>query len=345
MTIRAATVDDIPVMVAMGSRFVASSSYRDVVSDNPAAMAELGATLIAGTHSRIFVSERGGSITGMLAMVVYAHPISGTRTAGEVFWWVEPSQRGDGLRLFRHAEDWAAEMGAEQIQMIAPTEQLERVYRRLGFQPVERIFQRPVKPVRFAPLETPAWPEPPSEGVQVVDGVLADPMAYREAALRGTFEDVPDAGIVFHGISRDTPSDEMCAFISRGFPGLLPMLTFLRQSPLGQSEPHVVHSDLSMGLWSAILYLTPNPAPGDGTAFWQRRSDGARGTVAATSGDYVADGETWAEQANWHAWYVVPAVFNRMVMFPSRLYHSRARENYGVGDDARLIQVAFGGFQ
>lgn len=332
-------------MVAMGRRFVRETSYRDLVVENPAALAAIGTQLVTGAESAILVSARGGGITGMIGLAIFAQPFSGVRTAGEIFWWVDPAARGDGVRLFRAAERWATDHAADQFQASAPTGQLEAVYARWGFRPVERLYQRALPPVLFAPLDTPQYPTtPPLEQIQVVDDVLADPIAYRQACLTGRFEDVPDGGVVWHGISRTVPTDELRTVIERGFPGLRVDLLFCRQSPAGQIEPHVVHSDLSMGAWSAILYLTPQPATGDGTAFWQRRSDGARETPAGTIDDYVADGASWADLSAWTPWYVVPARFNRLVVFPSRLYHSRARENYGAGEHARLIQVAFGGF-
>lgn len=342
-TLRKATLDDIPQMVAMGSRFIAQTSYRDVVADNPAARRALGETLISGQRSNIFISERDDRITGMLAMIVFQNHIDGAWTAGEVFWWSDPDVRGDGIRLFHFAESWAIEMGCDKIQMIAPDERIEKLYAQLGFAPLERSFQRDLVPGLFAPLSTRRWPESNDQNIQVVDNVLVDADAYRARALRCDFGDVPDNGVTFHGISIRTPSRELEGFIAAHFPGLRTTQTALRQSPEGQTEPHLIHSDLTMGLWSAILYLTPNPAPGDGTSFWQRK-DGAREATAGSEADYMSDAATWFDRSLWAPWYVVPAAFNRLVLFPSRLYHSRARENYGRGDDSRLIQIAFGDF-
>jgi GNAT superfamily N-acetyltransferase len=103
-------------------------------------MAKLGADLLA--KGEILVSERAGAITGMLGYLLYDHFISGERIAGEVFWWVEPEARGDGLRLMREAEKRAKERGAKRFQFIAPTPQLEHVYRRLEYSWVESTFQK-----------------------------------------------------------------------------------------------------------------------------------------------------------------------------------------------------------
>lgn len=343
-TLRKATLDDIPQMVAMGSRFIAQTAYAGMVADNPEAQWKLGKTLIEGGRSNIFISERDGRITGMLGAVVFENHIDGAWTIGEVFWWADPDVRGDGMRLYHAAEQWGIEMGCDKIQMFSPDERTAHLYARLGFAPLERTFQRDLVPGLFAPLSTWRWPVPNDHNIQVVDGVLAHPDRYREVALSTCkFGDVPDNGVVFHGISLNTPTNELEVFIAAHFPGLRTKDTALRQSPEGQLEPHLIHSDLSMGVWSAILYLTPKPAPGDGTAFW-RRNDGARESTAETPEGYIADSASWFDRSLWTPWYVVPAVFNRLVLFPSRLYHSRARENYGRGNDARLIQIAFGDF-
>lgn len=343
-TLRKATLADIPQMVEMGSRFIAQTAYAGMVADNPEQRRILGETLIHGAQSGIFISEREGRITGMLGMVAFANHIDGAMTAGEVFWWADPDVRGDGIRLFHFAEQWAIDMGCDKIQMVAPNERIEQLYGRLGFVPMERTFQRDLVDGLFAPLSTLCWPTQNDQNIQVVDNVLANPVSYRARALELDFGDVPDGGVTFHGISIRTPSRELEGFIAAHFPGLRVTSTALRQSPEGQTEPHLIHSDLSMGVWSAILYLTPKPAPGDGTAFWEHKIKGDKGTQAGADYEYYEDAREWEDRSLWQPWYVVPAVFNRLVLFPSRLYHSRARENYGHGDSARLIQIAFGDF-
>jgi GNAT superfamily N-acetyltransferase len=138
--IRIASLDDIPRMVEMGERFRSETSYRDHIAQNAEQMAKLGRDLIA--KGEILISEHDGRITGMLGYLLYDHFISGERIAGEVFWWVEPEARGDGLRLMREAEKRAKAAGAKQFQFIAPTPQLERIYPRLGYAWVESTFQR-----------------------------------------------------------------------------------------------------------------------------------------------------------------------------------------------------------
>lgn len=177
----------------------------------------------------------------------------------------------------------------------------------------------------------------------VVDGVLADPVAYRNAVLARPFGDVsfgPD--LTFHGIQL-AEDQTFPAWIAREFPKLTPTLSFFRQSPLGQVEPNYVHTDRDMGDWTAILYLTPRPAAGDGTTFWRHRPTGALCSVATGPDAAREEQRAWRDPTQWVPVSHVAAVFGRAVVFPAARFHSRSiRENYGAADTARLIQVVFG---
>jgi hypothetical protein len=187
------------------------------------------------------------------------------------------------------------------------------------------------------------WPERPSDGIRVIDHALPDPQALRAEALTLPFQSIADGAATFHGIAL-VPHGPLAALVQQVMPGARPTLSLFRQSPAGQPEPHYVHCDRSMGDWSAILYLTPDPPADDGTVFWQRQDTAARGNDATTIEEYASDGASWFHADLWEPWYRVPAAFNRLVIFPSRLFHSRAiAENYGIGSDARLIHVCFGG--
>ncbi len=121
------------------------------------------------------------------------------------------------------------------------------------------------------------------------------------------------------------------------FPGK-PSLSFFRKSPLGQEEPHFIHTDIDMGDWSAILYLNPEPPEGDGTSFWMHKR-----TAAIQSFIPHERSEDGKSAINWERIQHVQAKFNRLVLFPSSFFHSRAiPENWGEGDEARLTQVTFG---
>ena len=140
--IRPATLDDVPGIGALGQRFLAQSVYHGRLADNPAQVRALATQLIEGAAGEVFVAEVDGALGGMLAVVAYAHPLSGEWVAGELAWWVDRDHRGVGLRLLRAAERWARAQGAVRFDLVAPTPEVETLYARLGYVPIERTYQR-----------------------------------------------------------------------------------------------------------------------------------------------------------------------------------------------------------
>ena len=171
--------------------------------------------------------------------------------------------------------------------------------------------------------------------ILVVDGAMPDPDAYRAFALAQTYQRIetgPDE--VWHGIARLPADSTLPRLIQEMRPSARPHLTFFRKSPYRQPEPNFIHSDEGMGEFTAILYLNPTPPAQDGTTFWWYRPTGA---VYGSARDLPKDADQW------EPWHRVEARFNRLVIFDSLLFHSRAiQENYGDGENARLVQVVFG---
>lgn len=180
------------------------------------------------------------------------------------------------------------------------------------------------------------------QALYVTDDVVRDLPAYRAAVLALPFQTVTVGPLAFHGIA--PCADPMLAsWITARYPRARPRMTFFRQSPAGQGEPNFIHTDRDMGDWSGIFYLTAHPAPGDGTIFWRDRITGATASTARTAADLVEEAVTWRERDRWEEWARIEARPGRLVLFPAPLFHSRAIfENYGTGDDARLIQLVFG---
>ena len=149
LTIRRAGEADLPALVAMSRRFLATV-YAGRLADNPPHLEALGQQLLSGEHTVVFVAERAAGPIGMIGMMIYAHPMSGERTASEVMWWVEPEHRGIGLQLLAAATDWAVGQGAAILQLIAPSQADEAIavgsvaelYHRLAFDRIETTYQK-----------------------------------------------------------------------------------------------------------------------------------------------------------------------------------------------------------
>jgi len=148
----------------------------------------------------------------------------------------------------------------------------------------------------------------------VFDNVLSNPTEYVKDMLEHGFQDFYDSEKTFHGM-QPRGEDEFLKFALSLFPGYEIKLNFARQSPEGQVEPNHIHKDDMMGDITAILYLNENPPKEDGTIIYD-------------------EDETPMCR--------VYSKFNRMIAFDSDAPHSRALfDNFGKGDDARLIQVVF----
>ena len=331
MTIRPATLRDVPRLVAMARQQIAAT-YGDAVPDAPAAVeATVTALVTQQPPCACFVAERDGTVVGMIGLVAAPSHCSGVPTAGEVMWWVDPAARGGGLALLRRAERWAAETGAQVIHMTAPATnpRVGRLYAHRGYRATETTYQAAVTPAMSA--------------LTVVDDVLPDFPRYVAATRALPFATVePAPGAVFHGLA-DPVDDTLPAWITARWPQLTPTKSFIRRSPAGQVEPHFVHTDRDMGDWTAIAYLTEAPPEGDGTTFWRAAATGALCSQATTGEALLAEWLAWRDPAAWTAWTTVAARPNRVVVFPSCYFHSRALpDNYGTADTARLIHVVFG---
>lgn len=149
------------------------------------------------------------------------------------------------------------------------------------------------------------------------DNVIKDPIAYRKKILSGDFMDAFDGVNLFKNIQPLSQSDEFIDFLIKEFKDnkVHPSWNFAKKSPYMQDEPHFIHSDEMMGDLTAILYLNESPPEGDGT------------TLYDDEGKVVLVGHS---------------KFNRAMVFPSDCMHSRnLYENFGNGDDSRLIQVVY----
>ena len=328
MRFREATLDDVPALVAMGERFRSSSTYQVHIPSNMAQLVETFSLLITHETGVIFVAELDRKLVGMIVMLIQPHFFSGDLLAQELVWWMDEAHRGKGLKLLKIAETWARARGAVRMQVSAPTADVERVYMRVGYTRVESNWMRALRA------------QPPDE-VQVIDDAVADPVAYRELALACEYKTIAP-GSVFHGIALDAPVDPVRPALDRARPHATVTSSFFRKSPFKQVEPTFIHTDVDMGDWTGILYLTPDPPPDDGTVFWREKATGAvKGTPVHD--DHREERLRWMDTTRWEAWKYVPAKFNRLIVFPAPYFHSRAIfDNYGEGDDARLIQLLFG---
>jgi GNAT superfamily N-acetyltransferase len=144
--IRDATEHDVPQILPMAARFLASTPYGALLPTDPErleafvrAILEVGVAFVAEDH--------GGALCGMIAFVVAEHPVSGQEYGDEQAWWTEPEHRGGsiGPRLLAHAEVWASKKNLVMLKMIAPAGTHVGAYlERLGYHAVETAYTKAI---------------------------------------------------------------------------------------------------------------------------------------------------------------------------------------------------------
>jgi GNAT superfamily N-acetyltransferase len=140
---RQAVYEDVPALVILLRQFVTSTKYREYVGASAEALQAFLEGILRNPSAVIFVAERDAVVIGLIGVLGYVHPMSGRTVAGELFWWLNPQDRGAGGWLLRRAENWARAYGASSLQMIAPAESphVGAMYERLGYEAVETAYQ------------------------------------------------------------------------------------------------------------------------------------------------------------------------------------------------------------
>ena len=150
--------------------------------------------------------------------------------------------------------------------------------------------------------------------IGIYEEVIKDVDLYVKDIFSEGFEDIDlkESG-VFKNIQLRF-YDELFDYLREEYPTYSAVLNFVRSSPKNQEEPNWLHTDDMMGDLTAVLYLSKTHPEEDGTTFYHKGKKSC----------------------------IVKSAYNRLVVFPAHLYHSRnIYENFGEGEDARLIQVCF----
>ncbi len=141
MRVREATKADIPRIVEMGERFFQASSFSDFSVYSEKHATKMARHLLEDEAGILLVTD---DLSGMAGALVYPFYMTGSMTAQELFWWVEPEHRGVGRLLLDAMERAAKGKGAETLNMAAldslDYERVAAVYRRAGFRPSEHYW-------------------------------------------------------------------------------------------------------------------------------------------------------------------------------------------------------------
>lgn len=135
MTVREATLDDVPLIVEVGRVVHANSVYADIEYDDESA-ARTAAALIEAEDGLVMVSRSAFIMAGLVPMH-FNHAIKQC---------IEIAFGGPGGgQLIEAAKEWARERGA--VRFVAANEAnehfdgMDRIYRRYGLQPSATAYQ------------------------------------------------------------------------------------------------------------------------------------------------------------------------------------------------------------
>lgn len=129
-------------------------------------------------------------------------------------------------------------------------------------------------------------------------------------------------------------------------------MSFFRQNLDGEMPHSYVHSDEICADWAGLLYLNTDEQSRGGTAFWKHKYMGwdRLPTDEEVTGMGVSQEEfgeqltaDWKDKALWEMAGFIGMKFNRFIVYPTKMFHSRyPHEGFGKEkEDGRLVWVCF----
>lgn len=147
MHVRNATPADTPVLLAMGAKFYATTSYAGFAEYDEATVADLIDMMRDGV---LLIAEDESGPVGVVGLVVFPFLFNRSiKTAHEVIWWVDPDAQGAGAgkALLAAIEPACRAQGAVAIQMVHLSNsppQAAALYERMGFAHTESSYTKVV---------------------------------------------------------------------------------------------------------------------------------------------------------------------------------------------------------
>lgn len=138
MTVRDATIDDIPALLAIGAKFHAMSPHKGMAGYDPNGMARVLEFMI-GSNSCVVLTNGDGVIGGTYSPV-YFNPTKWQME--ENFWFADRS----GMELLTNLVERARDFGASFIMLSTlendRSEIIDKVLKRKGFVMLERRYMK-----------------------------------------------------------------------------------------------------------------------------------------------------------------------------------------------------------
>lgn len=176
------------------------------------------------------------------------------------------------------------------------------------------------------------------------DNFFTEPKAMRTAIQNAHYEDVVNEvdGVTYPGICLNVPETVKANFIE-GLSRILgyeiePKFIFARIMPQGVNSPHQVHSDKSMGKYSAHVYMNLLWPEGAGTGFYSHDTEG-----------HIENASTKHENLSfsgfdkWTRTMFCQGKFNRLLIHDAAFYHcAEPTEGFGQNKyNSRTVLTCF----
>lgn len=101
--------------------------------------------MIESGHAIVVGAWVNGVPSGGIGGIIGPDPCNGDTVVSEAFWFVDPAQRGCGIKLFKTYLKLASKVSKRQMMghlLSSMPEKLEKLYMREGFRPVETNYLR-----------------------------------------------------------------------------------------------------------------------------------------------------------------------------------------------------------
>lgn len=140
--IRDATEGDIAQVVSLGHDAFDRGGYDSFVSFDPLSAARSARAFMESQNVAFVVIDHNrlvGMAAALIAPLYFNHA---ERLAQEIFWWIEPEHVRETSDLISALEKSAREKGATVMMIPALTASAGRLYRRMGYSPMEHYHMK-----------------------------------------------------------------------------------------------------------------------------------------------------------------------------------------------------------
>lgn len=140
-------LDELEAMCRFGKAFTEESNAGSFVDGR---FLDSMHKIISNKRGIILVLEVNNKIVGTIGMAAYRPFYNDRLRVQEMFWWVDHEYRNtrDSIRLINKVEEWAKEIGADEVMVSSTTmnaDKIERFYTKKGFRKMDINYIRSLK--------------------------------------------------------------------------------------------------------------------------------------------------------------------------------------------------------